>query len=331
MNNKGFAFSTMLYGFMIVGCLLFLIILGLMSTNRTNTREMINSIEDDSGRVSVAGKVITAPQTGKIYYDFDVPLGYGGWYKIEVWGRNKYASKTVNLKELTVVRIFLSTDSNYTDPTTGAVEDTSNTKACSMNKYISGTINNSGYNTEEAASAAYDALKIKEYLKMSDCSASDGLIVSSGGNGTGTINQIGDGIVKSGSSYKITSYSINNSNGTNYYTINSINTSYKNRARITFVSNESTISGTNTSVGTGTVCKALHSGIYYIKRNSDGKFKAYTSPTNNSFATFTGERYQKWLISCKKTYGDCSMYNLATTHSYSWNCPSGYTYYNAVF
>ncbi len=330
MNNKGFAFSTMLYGFMIVGCLLFLIILGLMSTNRTNTREMINSIEDDSGRVSVAGKIISAPQTGKVYYDFDVPLGYGGWYKIEVWGRNSYASKTMNLKELTVIRIFLSSNTNTTDPTTGVVEDTSNTKACSMNKYISGTINNSGYNTEEDASAAYDDLKIKEYLKISDCSAGDGLIVSSGGNGTGTITQIGDGIVKSGTKYKIVSYSINNNTGTNYFTVNSIDANYKNRARVTFVSNESTISGTNGSVSPSTVCSAGHAGVYYIKRNSDGKFKAYTSPTNNSFATFTGERKQKWLVDCKKTTGHCSVINLATVHSFDWTC-SGYSYYNAVF
>lgn len=329
MNNKGFAFSTMLYGFMIVGCLLFLIILGLMSTNRTNTREMINSIEDDSGRVSVAGKIISAPQTGKVYYDFDVPLGYGGWYKIEVWGRNSYAAKTVNLKELTVIRIFLSSNTDTTDPTTGVVEDTSNTKACSMNRLTAGSIGGS-YSTEEAASAAYDALKIKEYLKISDCSAGDGLIVSSGGNGSGTITQVGDGIVKSGSSYKITSYSINNSTGTNYFTVNSIDTNYKNRARVTFVSNESTIPGSGT-VPASTVCKAGHAGIYYIKRNSDGKFKAYTSPTNNSFATFTGERRQKWLVTCKKTYGNCGVYNLAQIHGYDWTCPSGYTYYNAVF
>ena len=330
MNNKGFAFSTMLYGFMIVGCLLFLIILGLMSTNRTNTREMINTIEDDSGRLSVAGRIISAPQTGKAYYDFDVPLGYGGWYKIEVWGRNSYASKTVNLKELTVIRIFLSSNTNTTDPTTGVVEDTSNTKACSMNKLTSGSISGS-YSSESAASSAYDALKIKEYLKISDCKSGDGLIVSSGGNGSGSITQIGDGIVKSGSSYKITSYSINNSTGTNYFTVNSIDANYKHRARITFVSNESTISGTNGSVSPSTVCSAGHAGVYYIKRNSDNKFKAYTSPTNNTFATFTGERYQKWLVHCKKTIGNCTAYNLATTHSYGWNCPSGYSYYNAVF
>lgn len=330
MNNKGFAFSTMLYGFMIVGCLLFLIILGLMSTNRTNTREMINTIEDDSGRLSVAGRIISAPQTGKAYYDFDVPLGYGGWYKIEVWGRNSYASKTINLKELTVIRIFLSSNTNTTDPTTGVVEDTSNTKACSMNKLTSGSVSGS-YSSESAASSAYDALKIKEYLKISDCKSGDGLIVSSGGNGSGSITQIGDGIVKSGSSYKITSYTINNNTGTNYFTVNSIDTNYKHRARITFVSNESTISGTNGSVSASTVCKSGHAGIYYIKRNSDGKFKAYTSPTNNTFATFTGERYQKWLVHCKKTIGNCTAYNLATTHSYGWNCPSGYSYYNAVF
>ena len=292
MNNKGFAFSTMLYGFMIIGCLIFLIILGLMSTNRTNTREMVNLIEDDSARLSLTNRTFSTNDAGKDYRDFDVPLGYGGWYKLEAWGHNLYAAKTVFLPELTTVRFFLGTTST-------------DTLVCINNIYSPNLSDE--YNTLEAANAASDGLTKTEIETPDACTANSnqGLILSTA-SGTvsykSEINELGDGDAykNENDKYVVPHYSINNSTAKNK--INNIASS-SNKVRITFVSNNNTITETSACGIKG------HSGVYYIK-NSSNKFLTTTS--SNAVA-FTGNNNQRWLIECNYASTPvCTAKNLAT-------------------
>lgn len=313
MNNKGFAFSTMLYGFMIIGCLIFLIILGLMSTNRTNTREMVNQIEDESARLSLASKTFTTNESGKAYRDYDVPLGFGGWYKIELWGNSKYSATTINLKELTVVRFFIGS---------------SNTYACSSNIYT-GTINTS-YTSESEAENAYTHLTITDILTPNDCTlnGNQALILSTAGAGSKNIKQLGDGITKNtNGSFSILNFGIDARNSGRKNTVTGIASS-GTKARITYVSPEASLSTGPT--GAGDVCSAGHGGVYYIKDGSN--FWVSNSSSSKTTGGFTGNKEQKWLIQC--TYG--SSYTCKATNIYSnynqnsFSC-SGKTFYNAGF
>ena len=310
MNNKGFAFSTMLYGFMIIGCLIFLIILGLMSTNRTNTREMVNQIEDESARLSLASKTFTTHESGKAYRDYDVPLGFGGWYKIELWSNSKYSATTINLKELTVVRFFIGS---------------SNTYACSSNIY-NGTINTS-YTSESQAESAYTHLEITDILTTSDCTSggNQALILSTSGTGSKNIKQLGDGITKNtDGSFSILNFGIDARDSGRRNTVTGIDSS-GTKARITYVSPETILSTGPT--GASDVCKKGHSGVYYIKSGSN-----FWNNTSSSTGAFTGNKNQKWLIQCNNasspTCTATNIYSFSKVNSFS--C-SGKTFYNAGY
>lgn len=318
MNNKGFAFSTMLYGFMIIGCLIFLIILGLMSTNRTNTREMVNQIEDESARLSLASKTITKNEDGKDYRDYDVPLGFSGWYKIELWGNNNYSATTVYLSELTIVRFFIGSTSK-------------DTYACSSNYYeVNGTLL-SEYDSEEEAEAAYSGLTIHNILTTSNCTNDDNvaLIISTNGVGENSIDQLGDGITKnSNNKFSILKFVINASASgakSRKNTVTGITSSSSGKARITYVSNDNDlISG---STAAGDVCSAGHGGLYYIKSGSN-----FWNNTSSSTGAFTGNKNQKWLIQCNNaaspTCTATNIYSFSKVNSFS--C-SGKTFYNAGY
>lgn len=319
MNNKGFAFSTMLYGFMIIGCLIFLLILGLMSTNRTNTRELVNTIEDDSARLSLATKTITKNDTGKAYAEYDVPLGFTGWYKIELWGKGKYVAKTVKLDELAKVRIFLG-------------NATTDTLACIPNKFSGTAPNSSGYGSESAAETAYSHINITDVENRTLCNT-QALILSTSTNGTGVIKQISDGIEKGeDGKYYIHVYSIDNSvaagstKSKNYYTITSSATVH---AKISFISN-----GTNVVnvANTYNPCGAGKSGIFYIVRRSNNK--AMTNTPTAAFANFVGDKTQQVLIKCaSNATSTCKVTVLSTPNSTSnHTCnTSTYRYYPASF
>ena len=47
MNNKGFAVSTILYGLSIMGFLIVLVLIGLMASSRSNTRDFVQQVEDE--------------------------------------------------------------------------------------------------------------------------------------------------------------------------------------------------------------------------------------------------------------------------------------------
>ena len=52
MNNKGFAVSTILYGLSIMGFLIVLVLIGIMASNRSNTKDFVMQVEDELNRFS---------------------------------------------------------------------------------------------------------------------------------------------------------------------------------------------------------------------------------------------------------------------------------------
>ena len=59
MNNKGFAITTLLYGLSILGLLLILVLMSTVTSNRHNTKEVVQEIEEDLSRFSVSQASIT--------------------------------------------------------------------------------------------------------------------------------------------------------------------------------------------------------------------------------------------------------------------------------
>ena len=87
-NNKGFAVSTLLYGLSIMGFLIVILLMSIMSSNRVNTKDFVNQIEEDLNRYSLT-EVGLRPVTDNgndIVQEYVVPYDQAGWYKIELWG-----------------------------------------------------------------------------------------------------------------------------------------------------------------------------------------------------------------------------------------------------
>lgn len=84
LNNKGFAFSTILYGLMIMGIMIILLTLSSMQTNRAANKNFVDGIEEELNRYSLTETEFSADiQSSQEYI---VPVGQAGWYKIELWG-----------------------------------------------------------------------------------------------------------------------------------------------------------------------------------------------------------------------------------------------------
>ena len=86
LNNRGFAITTLLYGLMIMSLLIVIALITNLSTNRQNTTTLVDKIEDELNRLSLA-------QTGGDYQGGEVDANgreyiaqTSGWYKIELWG-----------------------------------------------------------------------------------------------------------------------------------------------------------------------------------------------------------------------------------------------------
>lgn len=80
MNNKGFAFSTILYGLLIVSVLIIFMIMALMSTNRSSNRKLVDQINEE---------LVSYGITDTWYYNsntFKTTNETAGYYKIELWG-----------------------------------------------------------------------------------------------------------------------------------------------------------------------------------------------------------------------------------------------------
>lgn len=84
LNNKGFAITTVVYGLAIMGILLVAIIMSTIATNRTNTRTLVKSIEEELNRFNKSST--NFKPIGNDTQEFTVPENGDGWYRIELWG-----------------------------------------------------------------------------------------------------------------------------------------------------------------------------------------------------------------------------------------------------
>lgn len=95
MNNRGFAVSTALYGILIMGLLLSVLVMSIASVNRKNTRDLTDSIDRDLNQYSrTSAEFNVYEENGSSYV---VPDGQSGWYKIELFGHKEYTSTTIFL------------------------------------------------------------------------------------------------------------------------------------------------------------------------------------------------------------------------------------------
>ena len=108
-NNKGFAITTVLYGLSILSILLIGILMSIMSNIRSNSRDIVKSVENDLNRVSKAESVLSSvEQSGTpTSQEYMIAEGQDGFYKIELWGAQggtnggygAYTSGIIYLKE----------------------------------------------------------------------------------------------------------------------------------------------------------------------------------------------------------------------------------------
>lgn len=91
INNKGFAITTMLYGMLMVAFLTITVIMSTLASNRKNTANLVDKIEEELNRHSITQTEITGTDTAQL---FIVPHKKAGWYKIELWGAGGYCPTT---------------------------------------------------------------------------------------------------------------------------------------------------------------------------------------------------------------------------------------------
>lgn len=101
-NNKGFAVTTMLYGLSIMGFLIVVLLMSIMSNNRSNTKEVVSNIEEELNRYSTTSTTLETNGDS-----FIVRPGEAGIYKLELWGHN-YRALTIYLEENTVLKFETS-------------------------------------------------------------------------------------------------------------------------------------------------------------------------------------------------------------------------------
>ena len=85
MNNKGFVISTVLYTLVIMIFLIVILLMSLMAASRRNSKNLIDTIEDELDRYSETKTdlVYDDDQDEQVYI---VPYGQAGWYYIQLWG-----------------------------------------------------------------------------------------------------------------------------------------------------------------------------------------------------------------------------------------------------
>ena len=88
MNNKGFAITTVIYGLSIMGILLMAILMGTLSSNRSNNNQFARSVEEELTRFNKTDTSFKPKVSGNnpVAQKFVVPEGESGWYRIELWG-----------------------------------------------------------------------------------------------------------------------------------------------------------------------------------------------------------------------------------------------------
>lgn len=85
MNNRGFVISTVLYTLVIMIFLIVILLMSLMAASRRNSKNLIDTIEDELNRYSETKTdlVYDDDQDEQVYI---VPYGQAGWYYIQLWG-----------------------------------------------------------------------------------------------------------------------------------------------------------------------------------------------------------------------------------------------------
>lgn len=87
MNNKGFAISTVIYGLSILSIMLIAILMSIMSTNRSNNKQLSRAVEEELNNFS---KTATTFSPNVDENNNPKPQEYiipeDGWYRIELWG-----------------------------------------------------------------------------------------------------------------------------------------------------------------------------------------------------------------------------------------------------
>ena len=85
MNNRGFVISTVLYTLVIMIFLIVILLMSLMAASRRNSKNLIDTIEDELDRYSETKTdlVYDNNQDEQVYI---VPYGQAGWYYIQLWG-----------------------------------------------------------------------------------------------------------------------------------------------------------------------------------------------------------------------------------------------------
>ena len=85
MNNKGFAITTVIYGLSILGILLIIIIMGNLSSTRSNVKTLSKDIDNELNYYSRASISYSYTDENDLQ-QFEVPVGQSGWYRFELWG-----------------------------------------------------------------------------------------------------------------------------------------------------------------------------------------------------------------------------------------------------
>lgn len=118
MNNRGFVISTVLYTLVIMIFLIVILLMSLMAASRRNSKNLIDTIEDELDRYSETKTdlVYDNNQDEQVYI---VPYGQAGWYYIQLWGASGgdfgsyhggyggYTSGLVYLAENTYVTFYV--------------------------------------------------------------------------------------------------------------------------------------------------------------------------------------------------------------------------------
>lgn len=123
LNNKGFAISTVVYGISIMAVLLLALIMASMSSNRSNSRQIVKDVEDDLNRYSRT-TVVFKPKTdgtNPVPQVYKVPPKEEGWYYIELLGAGgrggggAYTSGLIKLEANQELYFYVGTNGNETD------------------------------------------------------------------------------------------------------------------------------------------------------------------------------------------------------------------------
>ena len=92
MNRKGFAITTIIYGLSVLGVMVIFILMGILSSTRSNVSLEATRVEEELINYSKSNIIYTSNG------HFTVPKGETGWYRIEVFG--KPARDTIDGEEV---------------------------------------------------------------------------------------------------------------------------------------------------------------------------------------------------------------------------------------